>query len=101
MLGWWTVSRASGIGVTACLVALLLWPWPAGSGDVLFWLFAAAALVTAVCGASILLITAADTIRRSRGYFIRPVRIFDVVVGAGLLGLSFLQFHSIAGRLPV
>ena len=100
MLGWWTLGRASGIGVTAGLVALLLWPFWGDSDGVLAWPFAASAGLAGLCGASILLITAFDIVTRRRGRRMRPVRGFDIVLGTGLLALSLAQLSDAAGQLP-
>ena len=99
MLGQWTIGRASGIGVTAALLALLLWPFH-DSAEALRWPFAAAIAVAALCGASILLITALDALFHRRGRRMRPVRVFDIVLGASLLALSALQLGSLLGQLP-
>ena len=100
MLGWWTLQRASGTGAVAALVAVVLWPVEASSDEPLFWLFGAAAAVAGLCGVSILLITALDIARRSRGTIMRRVRIFDIAFGALLLLLSLLQLEAWYGRLP-
>ena len=100
MLGRWTLQRASGTGAVAALVAIVLWPVQAASDEPLFWLFGAAAAVAGLCGVSILLITALDIARRSRGTIMRRVRIFDIAFGALLLFLSLLQLEGWLGRLP-
>jgi hypothetical protein len=100
MLGWWTIGRATGIGASALLLGLVLSAVPAEAGDLLFWLFAGAAAVAALCGASILLITAVDIVLRRRGTRIRPVRVFDLVFGAAMLLIALLQLDALTGRLP-
>ena len=50
MGGWWTIPRASGLGATAELAALLLWPFYRRYGGGLEWPFAAAALLAGLCG---------------------------------------------------
>jgi hypothetical protein len=100
MLGWWTVRRASGIGVTALLLALVLWAFPASSDEALFWVFAAAAALAGLCGVSILAITLLDIVLHRRGERMRPVRGFDLALGLLLVGLSLLQLQTVAGRLP-
>ena len=99
MLGWWTIGRASGIGATAALLALLLWPFQRGYGPLL-WPFAVLAAVAGLCGLSILLITVVDMILRRRGKIIRPVRGFDIVLGALLVALSLLQLQDVQAQLP-
>ena len=100
MLGWWTLRRASGIGASAALLALVLWPFWGDSPDVLAWPFAASAAVAGLCGASILVITAFDIVTHRRGRQIRPVRGFDIVLGIGLAALSLAQLQDAAGQLP-
>ncbi|HEY7810817.1 MAG TPA: hypothetical protein VIA98_10600 [Allosphingosinicella sp.] len=96
----WTLGRASGIGVTATLLALLLWPFLAKSEQALLWPFAAGAAVAGLCGLSVLLITAFDMVTRRRGRRMRPVRGFDIALGLGLVLLSLAQLQSAAGQLP-
>ena len=99
MLGWWTIGRASGIGATAGVLALLLWPFQRGY-DSLLWPFAGLAAVAGLCGLSVLFITAVDMVLRRRGRSIRPVRGFDIVLGAGLVALSLLQLQEVQAQLP-
>jgi len=99
MLGWWTLSRASGLGFTAGLLALLLWPFH-DAYDALEWPFLGLIAVAALSGASILAITLFDILFHARGRRMRPVRVFDVVLGAALVALSLLQLHSVAGQWP-
>lgn len=100
MLGFWTLSRATGIGATAGLLALLLWPFFPSDQAWLGWLFLAASMVAGLCGLSILLITAFDILfHPRRGVRIRPVRAFDIVLGAALVALSLLQLQDFAGQL--
>jgi hypothetical protein len=100
MLGWWTITRASGIGATCAVVGLLLWPFYVDRGETLAWTFAATAAVAGLCGLSVLLITAGDMVLHRRGERIRPVRGFDIVLGLGLLALSLLQLQHFQGQLP-
>ena len=97
MLSWWTIGRASGVGVTAALVGLLLWPFYDGEGDALELPLLAAAAASAMCGVSILLITAFDLLfHRPRGERVRPLRAFDFAVAVGLLLLAFLFWNEVA-----
>ena len=101
MPGWWTIPRASGIGALAELFALLLWPFFARYGTAVDASFAGAAAVAGLCGASVLAMTGFDMLfHRRRGERIRPVRAFDIALGAGLVGLSLLQFDDFLGQLP-
>ena len=99
MLGWWTIGRASGIGASAGLVALLLWPVFRRYGEAVTWPFAAAAAVAGLCGLSILLITAADTLFHRRGRRMRPVRGFDIGLGLLLVVLALLALDDFKGQL--
>jgi len=95
MLRWWTIGRATGVGIVTGLAALLLWPLFAAWPETLFWPFAAALAVTAVCGVSILLITLRDIYRRRRGTIMQRIRIFDVVLGLLLALPSLLQLNAL------
>ncbi len=99
MLRWWTISRATGIGVSAGLAALLLWPLYAAYQERVLWLFLVALGVAAVCGVSILLITAADMLLRRRGESMRPVRAFDIAVGVLLSLPSLMQLAALSDEL--
>lgn len=94
MLGWWTIGRATGIGVSAGLVALILWPVHAAWPEPLFWPFVVVLAITAFCGASILLLTLKDIYHRTRGTIMQRIRIFDVVLGLLLLVPSLSQLDS-------
>ena len=97
VLRWLTISRATGIGITAGLAALLLWPLYAAWQEPVLPAFAAALLVAAACGAAILWITAVDLLTQRRGARLRPVRAFDVAVGLLLLLPSFIQLRALLG----
>ena len=82
MLGFWTIPRASGIGVVAGLASVLLWQAYVAWQEPVRVAYLAALAVTALCGLTILLLTAADLVfHRRRGRRIRPVRAFDIVLG--------------------
>lgn len=85
MLKAWTLPRATAIGIPGGLAALLvagaLDAWP----DQLLYPYAALLALTAFCGASILLITARDMRIRGTSHLMRPIRGFDLVIGAILL----------------
>ena len=99
MLDWWTIGRASGIGGSAGLVALLLWV-PQRAYEGLTWPLAAAAALAGLCGISILLITAADLLfHRRRGQRLRPLRVFDVLLGILLVLLCLVQLDGLAGQV--
>jgi hypothetical protein len=85
MVHAWRIQRATGFGVAGGLVALMLaWTseiWP----DLLFYPYAAMLAFTAFCGASILWISGFDMRWRGTSERMRPIRAFDLVVGAALL----------------
>ncbi len=95
MLRWWTIGRATGIGVTAGLAALVLWPLYASWPELFLWPFAAALAVTAFCGLSILILTLKDIYTRTRGTLMHRIRIFDVVLGLLLAVPSLLELQTL------
>jgi hypothetical protein len=98
MLRWWTIGRATGLGVSAGLTAMVLWPVYASWPEAL-WPFAAALAVTAFCGFSILLLTLKDIYTRTRGTLMHRIRIFDIVLGLLLAVPSFLQLQALSDQL--
>ena len=81
----WTISRATGAGIVAGLVALVLWPIYSVFQEPMHLPFAAALAATAFCGLSILVITALDLkFRRGRGFKLRALRTFDIIVGLAM-----------------
>lgn len=99
MLGWWTIGRATGIGITAGLVSLVLWPIYASYQERVLWPFAGALALAALSGLSILLITTADMLLRRRGRSLRPVRGFDIAVGTALAVPSLVQLAALSEHL--
>lgn len=96
MLGWWTIGRASGLGASAGLLALILWPLCATFQEPLRLPFVAALAVTAFCGASILLITIIDIgLRRDRGARVRPIRSYDVALSLLMMVPSLMALESL------
>jgi hypothetical protein len=96
-LRFWTVGRATGIGVVAGSAALILWPFYAAYQEPVLWPFLAALAIAAFCGLSILAITAADMIFHRRGESLRPVRAFDLSLGALLAIPSLVQLDALIG----
>ena len=94
MLRWWTIGRATGIGVTAGLAALILWPIYAAWQERVLWAFLASLWVAAACGVSILLISLADAVLNPRGRSLRPIRAFDIALGLLLAVPSLLQLQA-------
>ena len=81
----WTLSRASGTGIVAGLAAILLAGlFDTGRGALLD-VYAALLVLTALCGASILWITALDMRARGTSGRMRPIRGFDAALGLALL----------------
>lgn len=95
MLKRWTTQRAAAVGVASGLAAILLaasiGAWPEG----LLIPYALLLALTALCGASILWITANDVRRRGRGGRMRPIRAFDIAIGLVLLVPSLLALRLI------
>jgi len=98
MLRWWTIGRATGVGVSAGLAALILWPIYAAWQERVLWAFLASLTVAALCGVSILLITFTDILFRRRARSLRPIRAFDVAVGLLLAGPSLVQIEALLAR---
>ena len=98
MLRWWTIGRATGVGVSAGLAALILWPIYAAWQERVLWVFLACLAVAAMCGVSILLITFVDILFRRRARSLRTIRAFDVAVGLLLAGPSLVQIEALLAR---
>ena len=85
MLKSWTMQRAAGVGmacgIAAVLIAAAIGAWP----EALLYPYAVLLGMTALCGASILWITATDVRNRGRGGRMRPIRAFDIAIGLVLL----------------
>ena len=96
MLGWWTIGRAGGIGATAGLLSLILWPLYATFQEPLRIPFIAALAATAFCGLSILLITIIDIgLRRDRGRRVRPIRSYDIALSVLMIVPSAMALESL------
>lgn len=96
MLSWWTIPKATGVGVVAGVAALLLWPLYAMLQERVLIPFLVALAVAAFCGLSILWITVVDLItHRRRGDLLRPVRTFDVALGMLLAAPSLVQLRAL------
>jgi hypothetical protein len=95
----WTLRRAANAGliagVAAILAAILFDFWPGA----LLYPYAALLALTALCGASVLLITARDMRIRGTNHLMRPIRGFDLVVGAVLLLPALYALSQIWSRL--
>lgn len=97
LLGGWTLQRASGVGVVCGIAAILTAGLFDTSGRLLYP-YAALLLVTALCGASVLWITATDMRTRGTSGRMRPIRGFDAAIGLALL-LPSLYALSLAWPL--
>ena len=84
MLAFWTIQRATVIGIAAGLGALLLSALEGTWHEPLLGIYAALLGFTALCGLSILWITFLDIRNRGRGGRMRPIRAFDAVAGIAL-----------------
>ena len=84
----WTIQRASGVGVVCGLAALLIAGLFSTTRDGLLYPYAALLAATALCGASILWITAFDIRDRGTSGRMRPIRGFDLALGLALLAPS-------------
>lgn len=100
MLSGWTIGRATGVGISAGLAAVLLWPLYALYQDAVLTPFLLMLCLAALCGLSILWITLLDLLtHRRRGSRLRPVRAFDLAVALLLAVPSLLQLQALlAGR---
>ena len=85
LLSGWTLQRAMGAGLLCGLAAILIAGLFRLSRDGLLYPYAALLVATALCGASILWITAIDMRARGTSGRMRPIRGFDAAVGLGLL----------------
>jgi hypothetical protein len=100
MAGGSVISRLTGTGVAAALAALLLWP-AAARYDSALWPFLALLGIAGLAGAAVLLLTGADLLLRpKRGGEVSPIRVFDVLSGAALLGFALLLIQWMGGWLP-
>jgi hypothetical protein len=93
------ISRLLAAGAGAALLALVLWPaaarWGAVEAPYLILLG-----VAAVAGLAVLLLTGLDLILKPRrGEEVRPLRVFDILSGAALLGFSLFQLGWLSGWL--
>ena len=85
LLSGWTIQRATGVGIVCGLAAILIAGIFSLSRDGLLYPYAGLLAATALCGASILWITAFDMRARGTSGRMRPIRGFDAAVGLGLL----------------
>ena len=83
-LAGWTLQRASGVGVVCGLIAILMAGLFSTAGDLLYP-YAGLLALTALCGASVLWITAEDMRTRGTSGRMRPIRGFDAALGLALL----------------
>ena len=100
ILGFWTLPRASGVGVIAGLAALLI-DGLFGTWGRMLYPYAVLLILCAACGASILWITATDMRSRGTSGRMRPIRGFDIALGLALLVASFYALTQIWPRLEL
>lgn len=82
-LAAWTVQRAEVTGIGLGLVALVVSAFVESRTAIL--IYAGLLVLTIACGASILLISLVDAHARQRGDLVRPIRMFDLAMGAVLV----------------
>lgn len=83
LLSRWTTQRAALAGFGFGLAALILAAFAESRAVLLA--DAGLMLLTFACGASILLISLIDAHLRQRGERVRPIRMFDLAIGAMLV----------------
>jgi len=81
----WTMQRAGVVGITIGIAAILVASLPGAESEALLRFYALLLVGTALCGFSILWITATDMRRRGTSGLIRPIRGFDAALGLILL----------------
>lgn len=97
----WTLGSVVGIGATAGLLALALWPFFAESA-IVAWLLLAAACIAGLCGAWVVIANMVDiTFHRPRGERVKPIRAFDLFLGGGLFLLAYLEVRDAFGMLDL
>jgi hypothetical protein len=97
----WTIPRATGVGLLCGLAALLVAGTFSLDRDGLLYPYAALLAVTALCGASILWITAFDMRSRGTSGRMRPIRGFDIAVALALLAPSLYALSLIWDDLGI
>ena len=91
----WTIPRATGVGLLCGFAAILIAGLFSLTREGLLYPYAALVAVTALCGVSILWITAFDMRARGTSGRMRPIRAFDVAVGLALLAPSLYALSLI------
>ena len=79
----WTIPRATLSGMALGIAALLVSAF--AESRTMLLVYAGLLLLTIICGVSILLILLRDVHARQRGDRVRPIRIFDLTIGALLV----------------
>ena len=92
----WTIPRATNAGIVLGLVAILL---AVVMSERLLYPYATVLAATALCGVSILWITAFDMRTRGTSGRMRPIRGFDLAVGLALLVPSLYALSLVWGEL--
>lgn len=95
----WNLSRASILGIAAGTAALLLAAALGRLPDGAVHAYATMLAVTAFCGVSILWITVFDMKARGTSGRMRPIRVFDIALGAVLLLPAAYALWRIWSRL--
>jgi hypothetical protein len=84
-LAFWTIQRATVVGLAAGLAALLLSSLSESWEEPLLGVYAGLLGFTALCGVSVLWITLLDIRNRGRGGRMRPIRAFDIAAAMALV----------------
>jgi hypothetical protein len=92
----WTIQRATNAGIIFGLAAIVL---AVVMSDRLLYPYAAVLAATALCGVSILWITAFDMRTRGTSGRMRPIRGFDLAIGLALLVPSLYALSLIWDEL--
>jgi hypothetical protein len=95
----WTISRASSVGILAGIAAILVAGLLGTGRGPFLYPYAGLLVATALCGASILWITAFDMRARGTSGRMRPIRGFDVALGLALLAPSLYALSLIGPQL--
>ena len=98
-LSGWTIQRATGVGVLTGFAAIIVAGVSSLNDQGMLYAYAALLAATALCGASILWITAFDMRARGTSGRMRPIRGFDVAVAAALLAPSLYALSLIWDEL--
>ena len=95
------MQRATIVGVACGIAAILIAAAIGAWAEALLYPYAILLGITALCGASILWITATDVRKRGRGGRMRPIRAFDVAIGLALLAPALYALRLVWPELDL